>query len=400
MLGAAVAGCGGGGSSEARGTGSPSAVPASPTGAPTAPPTATPTATPDPVGARPATAQEATERLAGLIGGTGACPELAVARWGLSCVTAQLDADARPDTAYLVPLDEPGRLGFPASVLVCRTTANCVLERLGSAGAVDASALGRGLFQAADITGDGRAELVYLSTLCTAATCTSEVAVQAWDGSAWRNLGPRDGGLDNVDAATLTGTGAAATLTVHTAKLPESSGPSRALTVTYTLEADGFVEASREAEETVFLVHAIQDADRLFALGRYDDAIAAYQAAIASPTLRDWRTETEGPPPAGRRSAREQLVGYVLLRVAIAETARGNDATRAIDAAIVQGKEPLFQNAAQAFRRGLLDRGDLRGGCIEATRYLTTDPAPAYIAQVFDYGPANPRLTAPDICPF
>jgi len=142
-----------------------------------------------------------------------------------------------------------------------------------------------------------------------------------------------------------------------------------------------------------YLIHAILDADALFASGRYPEAAVAYVSAAERTDLKDWQAEV------GAGDGRGRLTGYARFRAAVAIAASGADATAAFDAAIARGTEQAFITATEAFRKGLKEGGSVHAGCLEATRYLTSPGVPAYLRLVFDYGYANPQKTAAEICP-
>jgi hypothetical protein len=165
------------------------------------------------------------------------------------------------------------------------------------------------------------------------------------------------------------------------------------VTLRFELEAGMFVEVEAVPDPPVYLFHAILDADAIFDEGRFREAIDAYAAAIRDTSLIDWKEATR------QLGGRKALVGYALFRIAVAAAAAGDDPTASIDAVIVEGEEPLFQEAAQAFRRGYLDGRSVIRGCIEVNRYMATPAARAVLENRFDYGYANPRKQPSDVCP-
>ncbi|MBI2765861.1 MAG: hypothetical protein HYX53_08120 [Chloroflexi bacterium] len=355
-----------------------------------------PTATPDPLGPRPKDGDEARRVLSSYLATVSeACPDQLRKSWQAMCVEGDFDGDGRKDTGYLVPLDSPaGRSAAPAAVLV-RRAATSALERFPRIGGADAGDLGRSLFAADERTGDQQDELSYLATTCGASGCTSRVEVQSWDGTAWRDVGPGDAGVDNIDRATIVGKGVDTRITLHGGLLGSAgAGPTRAVTTTYGWDVSRYRAISTVPDKPVYLFHGIQDADRRFAALDFVGAATAYRAAIADPTLADWQQEM------GKGNGRRRLTAYALFRIAVATAASGADPGPAIDAAITGAQEPVFVNATVAFRKGFQERDGVHGGCIEATLYLTGPGIAEYLREVFDYGYANlPQKTARDLCP-
>jgi len=320
------------------------------------------------------------------------CPKALLAEWDVVCAEGDLDGDGKGDAAYLVPLGSGA--GRAPAVVAVRMTSAPAIELVERDGLADATGLGRIAFSAADRTGDGRAELIYLATGCTQANCTTRLSVMAWDGTAWRAIGPGES-FNNADAVTVDGGGATSRLTVHAAGLrgAASAGPVRASLSVFALKQARFELVSRVADPPVYLFHAIQDADATFDAGDWQGAIAAYRAAIADAKLLDWQKEQ------GRGDGRGRLTAYALFRVALASAAAGDDPRKALDEVILQEKEPVFASVAEAFRRGFKELSGVQQGCVEVNIYLATPAVADYIKQVFDYGYANPRRTYREICP-
>jgi hypothetical protein len=89
--------------------------------------------------------------------------------------------------------------------------------------------------------------------------------------------------------------------------------------------------------------------------------------------------------------------------------ALGQDPGPALDAVILQSSssgDPLFGRLATEFRAGYQEDGGVIGACARANRYLNVKTAeadnPAYVAQLFNYGYANPPGSSwvTSICPF
>ncbi len=368
-------------------------LPAS-TPSPTAPP---PTPTPDLLGPPPTDPNAAVAALTRYLGtGAFACTELLAERWQVLCSTGDVDGDAKPDTAMLVPLAARGVRSPDAAVILIRRSLGASIERFPATGTdADESPEGRQSFSLADRTGDSRAELVYLTKRCTASTCNALVEIQSWDGSAWRDLGPSDLGMENLDRIAFTGMGAASKLTLHGGRVSSlGAGPSRTRTVTYAFNGSRYAADATEYEKPEFLYHAIVDADRLVDETRYAEAIAAYQAAIANTALKDWKMEAKA------EDGRSDLTAYALFRVAIVTAADAKSPTAALDAVISGTESLLFKRAAQTFRQGMQEGGTVHAGCLAATSYLSSPPNPQTLIEMFDYGTLNPRKSALDICPF
>lgn len=327
--------------------------------------------------------------------GHALCSDAVQQRWSAVCASGDLDGDGHADAAVLVPLAGPGiRARDSAVVFVQRSGGGKIEQFPTSAAEASASDLGLQLFAIAERTGDSRPDLVYLTELCTARSCNARVDIQAWDGTAWRNAGPADAGINNLETAAFTGEGSQSALTLRGGKIESlEDGPTRSATVTYTFDGVRYSGTNVEFDPPVYLYHAIVDADAIFDRNDFSGAIASYRAAIENTALKDWKQEAQGV------DGRSFLVGYALFRIAVATAAEGKTPTVALDEAIGQGPEELFRYAAEAFRSGYQEGQDPHQGCLRVTGYLATPPIPDRLRAMFNYGTANfPVKTSRDIC--
>lgn len=352
----------------------------------------------------PLNAADARIRLEPLIaGGRDACPEEVAETWQATCAFGDIDGDGETDIAVLFPLPKANPLPpNPGMVLVGRSSTGTA-DQFGQDGSVDASILGVSIFDVLDRDGREGLEVSYLRNTCTVSGCTSLVHVQRWDGTAWRDIGPGDDGVLNIETVAIEGQGEDTRIILRGGRsnVP-AAGPTRIATHIYALENGRFSRESLELDPPEFLYHAVLEADAAFAAARnatgsWSDAIASYEAIIEDGELRDWKAENG--QPAGRAA----LEGYALFRIAVATAASGEDPTPAIDRTILESAEQVFVTGAEEFRRGYQDGLGVSRACNQATAYFSTIrdgyDTPGYIAQLFDYGYENPRKTYLDLCP-
>ncbi len=366
----------------------PATVTLSPTA--TAAPAATPT--PDRLGPPRATAQEARTALQELLAVSNeACPFALVERWSAECAVADFDGDRLTDAAYFVPLATGA--ARKTGVVMIRRAAAREIEILPARGAADLSRELRPLLTPADRSGDGRPDVTVVTTTCGPIDCRSEVGVFAWDGNVWRDIGPGQP-LDNVAGVGFEVRAAERLLIVRTGALKTSAaGPTRGAVQTFVLRDGAYQLSGVVPDPPAYLYHAIRDADERFLAGDFSAAIAGYQSAAGSSTLKDWQQEQ------GKGDGRQRLRGYALFRLAVATAARGDEPTAAFDSAIRAGIG-LWEQAVMAFRTGYLEEGGTRAGCLAAIRYLSQPAVKPFLDEAFDYGYANqPRPAPTDICP-
>jgi hypothetical protein len=360
-------------------------------------PSATPTA--DAYANPPSDASTVVAALtAALAGATQPCPARLQSDWHAICVATDLDGDGKPDAAYFLPLTGTTPTAAHPGAVVVRRGATGAFEQFTLEAPVDASPIGRLFFNVSERSGDATPDVAFITTACAGPTCTTHAHVEKWDGTAWRDIGPSDAGVANVDAMSFEGSGASSRITVHGGVVTSpGAGPTRAATTTYHLSGGRYVVDSVKFEPPVYLYQAIVDADALFANGDFARAVAAYHTAIESPSLKDWKKDD------GQAPGRPFLEGYALFRIAVATAAQGQDANPALDAAIAGSQDAIFAYAAERFRSGYQETSSVHAGCLAATTYLslvTPDgDNPAHIKDGFFYGHANPMRTSADICP-
>ena len=394
-----VAACrGGSGAEEPTASSSPTAA------SPAVTVTVTPSPTPDPLARLPESQPEAVAWTQHAIDGAspGTCPA-AVSRAAGACVMGEATGDGKPDVALLLPVKGASSTTPHGAAVFIWSSQTQKLAAFAEDLTADASSLGLAFFHFVDRTGDGRADLSFVQNICGATGCSSRAVILAWDGTAWRDVGPGDS-VANIDLIAWKGEGAKSTLSVHGGKLPPTapteSGPTRASTTTYALAGGRFAAEDVQKDPPEYLYHAVEDADDAFDEDMATSA-AAYRKVVDGASLKDWKLKPDDP------DRRPSLVGYALFRLAVIDAALGRDPTGALDRVIRDSKEPLFVYLAEAFRNGYQVRGGVVGGCAEANLYLRTPQGSGanpggYVAQLFNYGYANPAGSKwiAKLCPF
>ncbi|MBK7327709.1 MAG: hypothetical protein IPI85_01010 [Dehalococcoidia bacterium] len=208
-------GCRNGGSGEAPSSPEPFVL-ASPSSA-----VPTPSPTPDLLATPPASHVDARAWLQRALGPSGfdpPCPQR-FQQAGVACTEGDVDGDGLKDLAYLLPVTLPGTLLPHPSAVFLRRGGTQKLEEFAVDLTADASPMGIAAFSLVDRTGDARGDLTYLENRCGASGCKTTVVIQTWDGTAWRDAGPADSGIANVDSVSWTGSGATSALRIHGGKL-------------------------------------------------------------------------------------------------------------------------------------------------------------------------------------
>ncbi len=251
------------------------------------------------------------------------------------------------------------------------------------------------LLQVEDVNANGRREIIYTDTTCGAHTCYSELHVDEWDGSAYRDwiLGQPEMPYADYTIADTTSAGSGQEIIVHGGIIASiGAGPQRAWTETY-ISPDGgpYQLYSKVYDASDCLYHHILDANELYnqayPAGDYGPAIAAYEAAIADDTLTSC-AYTDFPDEL------EVLRDFARFRLVVAySTSDEPDQAASVRAQITS---PALAGAADAFLTSYEATSDLAQACAATTAYAEANSeAWEFLA---DWGYANPSFSPEELC--
>ena len=249
------------------------------------------------------------------------------------------------------------------------------------------------LLRADDINADGKSDLVWTDTTCGAQACFSTLAVESWEGAAYKAWIAGDPTMASAEYAfqDILPEGSGEEILVHGGVIESpDAGPQRAWTETYaSLNGAPYTLVGQKYDRSACLYHAIQDADALlgsWATGGFDPAIAAYQAALNDPTLTAcWTVKDEVP----------LLKDFARFRLVVSQVA-GGQSGKAADVA-AQIEQPALKGAADAFLKSYKASGSVIQACRDTVDFAGANPAAwQFLA---DWGLANPTFAPEDLCP-
>jgi hypothetical protein len=240
-----------------------------------------------------------------------------------------------------------------------------------------------------DVNDDGKTEIVWTDTACTAGACSSTLFVDTWDGAAFRDwiegeptmVGATYTFSDTVPA------GSGEEILVR----GSASGGQAARTETYASinGAPYRLHSETASASNGCLSDAVASANELFAawtLTGFDAAREAYQSAISNQSLRAC---------ANLPGEVDLLRDFARFRVVVAAVASG----KAQEAASVAGAitTPALAGAAQAFLESFTSSRSVIQACREANDYAKANPA-AY-EFLTELGVDTTQFSAEDFCP-
>ncbi len=253
------------------------------------------------------------------------------------------------------------------------------------------------LHRVGDMNGDARAELVYSQRLCAASTCLTRVQILSWSELLGQfrplNLLPIDATNGRIGIGDPDGDGVLELFVTYNPPLDFNAAPPRRSTVYWDWDGAHYVQALIELEPAVYRIHALHDADQLFAAQNWRDAIRLYDRVRDDPNLLAWSALNEAT----------MLRAYATLRKAYAQLAA--DQRRAANATLelliaenppatpAEGYALIGRTFLETFNR----RRDLARAC-EAARGIA-QARPETLSALNSYGAAR-RYTLEDLCPF
>jgi hypothetical protein len=336
--------------------------------------------------------------LAGGSGDVDRClPEL-IDGWGLAlsdgiqCVLADMDGDGGKELALLISLER--EQDPPGDVWIFDDASNG--QRLiGSARSFSGTVLsGVHIVTGDDLTGDGLSDIVVSTESCSAVVCSTDFLILSAHRGGFEDLGPRDIALEGSEPPTVedvTGDGTLDLVIRGGLGASAGAGPPRTLERRiYWSGLKFFVVDETEAPQ--YLIHAIEDADMLFAGTDYASASERYEGVASNSSLADWRVQN------GQTPGRAELAPYSIFRAGLSLLRLGNvvEARVLFERAFDQYPVSLHGVTSAVYLDSLLNDESFAQACERAEIYLRSRSAS--FGRIWDYGYANPEHTIEGFC--
>lgn len=253
------------------------------------------------------------------------------------------------------------------------------------------------LTHVADLSGDGKQELVVVRQACGAHTCTADLEVLVWsEGRLWDRF---PDSLEDLPFPTIQVEG----IEAKTGKIrieaggigSVGAGPFRPLTKVWQWDPSTQVfHVTEEIEgDSYFRVHILHDADAFASEGNSAAAMQGYQRVINDDSLKEW------VDPERERAVLGAFAGF--RQMTLLSLAGDLDPARAVLDRMRQ-EHPQgspghpYLEMAEAYWLILEGTGDARQACLEAQAF-----ASAHRASVLDplyFGYSNPSYGPSDVC--
>ncbi|HEX3246291.1 MAG TPA: FG-GAP-like repeat-containing protein [Chloroflexota bacterium] len=388
--------------------GSPTAaVAASPVTAPVVSPAASPVASKVAAPAWPGSLDRATETLVELLnanpGARASLPQI-LQQWNPSSsnsaapknslAEADLTGDGRPE--LVVGLVDPGATASPAGprglVIAIHDEGGRFRSIPIPSSSTASPAAGPYVQQVADVNADGAAEVLTVSQVCGASTCTVFPAVASWAGGSYRLLTApdlnmasatvkledrdNDGRLELVLSGGLIGSAGA--------------GVQRGRTEIYRFVGGRYELAETQTEPTASRYLVIVDANAAFDRKDFRAAEPLYQRAATDDALTDQRPSGGNPGPGLRAFARFRLLLLDAIQGKDDEAREILEQMQSLDATTP------YPAAAQVFWNFYGQTGSVEAGCNQFTESVRRQPA--MLDPLNGWGYANAEIKADEVC--
>ena|GEM_PF-2039832 len=240
-----------------------------------------------------------------------------------------------------------------------------------------------------DLTSDGLPEVVMTWDECGASTCITHVTIASHHNGTLENLAPTDASIESIEEFAMDEGGVIRLEGGLVGSV--GAGPQRPST-TYVRWAGARFRTEVIEGAPTYLVHLINDADRLFNAGSFAEAQAAYLEAAANTTLPDWKAEI------GEAPGRPELHAYAVFRAAISEFKQSDllGAGRLLERAATQYPETMHGSAAVEYLIALDGGAPPEEACTAAERFL--DAFRTQYVEFWNYGYENPERTVFTLC--
>jgi len=253
-----------------------------------------------------------------------------------------------------------------------------------------------------DVTGDGIADVAFVSGVCSPSACTQNVTIASHvaDSPGLVNVSADiDGGPKPVVSFIPSKRDASQALVIAYGTLSDVSvGPQRPFTDTWMFASGAYTLTASVNAPAVYRVHALQDADTAFRHKAYADAAAFYQRVISDPSLRAW----DGP--SALADERSVLGAFSQFRLAELAAVQGNmagaqTAIRALQAGAKLGSPAgIYARMAAEFGKGLSDSGDYANACDNLVYFSERNQATYRQLGGDVFGSANYDYQPEDMC--
>jgi hypothetical protein len=334
-------------------------------------------------------------------GGDVAALETVLAEWeALPNAPGQViatDLTGDGDAEIVVALQHLGEAVAPSGDLLVfgrRSEGYVLLYQEG----YDPSGLAVRLLPVLDANGDGRQDIVYTLITCGAHTCFESLEILSWEETGFFSL--MGGRLDMPHPTYVVTPGRIDAQSGRVASV--GAEPQRDYSEVWEWNGGVFTVTQQIWAPPIYRYHALLDGDYALFSGDYATATAAYERVIGDDELQEWGVVSEMVDPGVERV---QLAAFARWRLVLTHLQSGDLSSARSAYDLLQAEHPdgaIGHNVAalaEVFWGTYVVDGSIIDGC---TALIVAAKEDTSVHDFFNenYGYANPRWEAVDICPF
>jgi hypothetical protein len=311
-----------------------------------------------------------------------------------SLTEADLTGDGQPELVVgLVDPEAPSNPAGPRGLVVALHDENGRYRSIPiPSGTTPSPPAGPYIQQVVDVNADRAAEVLTISKICGASTCTTYPAVASWAGGSYRLLTPADLSMADADVKfeDRDNDGRLELLLSGGQLGSTGAGVQRGRTDIYRFVGGRYDLAETQTEATSSRYLAIADANAAFDRKDFRAAEPLYQRAATDDALSDQRPSA-GNPGAGLRA-------FARFRLLLLNAINGEDDDART---ILQQMQTLdaatpYPAAAQVFWNIYGQTGSVEAGCTQFTESARRQPA--MLEPLTGWGYSNTEMKADDLC--
>ena len=249
-----------------------------------------------------------------------------------------------------------------------------------------------------DANEDGLQDIVYTLITCGAHTCFESLQILSWRETGFFSL--MGGRLDMPHPTYAVTPGRIDAVSGSVASV--GAEPQRGYSEVWEWNGDVFTVTQQIWEPPVYRYHALLDGDRALLSGGYVTAITTYERVVGDDTLQEWGAESEVVDPGVERA---QLAAFARWRLVLTYVQSGDldGAQSAYDRLQAEHPDGAVGHdvaaLAEVFWGAYAADRSVVDGC---TALIVAAKEHTSVHDFFNenYGYANPRWEAEDLCPF
>lgn len=257
------------------------------------------------------------------------------------------------------------------------------------------------LHSVVDVTGDGIADISFISGECGSGTCIDSLTIiahlPAQDALGLTNISQDIAGAPNATFS-FSPNGAGQLLTIAHGTFDDvNAGPQRNSSETWSFNGATMAQTGTTREPALYRIHALHDADEAFRRKDFAGATALYNRVLSDASLQTW----DGP--GALKEEQSALGAFAQFRLAQVALAQGNvngakTALSSLASMPANAESQPYAAMAKAVSDALVDSNDATIACNTAVAFAEKNPKTHEQLGSATFGFANYDYQPADMC--